>query len=409
VRIPVTALPLGPATLTVAVRSPGGSAVRRSALTLAPTGVGSLRIARSSDTVQPVVDGLLDSVVLTTTGAASAGSRAAVSGTLTVSRGTTIAAVFPVPDGTQRSFTWDGRVAGTVVPGTYTVLLSLRGPQGVVRTRTTTLVVTKQHLPYAVRSMFDVAAGNQQGLAVHDGVFYVGYDNGDGTSHVELYDAAGVRVGTLGPLAIAHAAELSFSTTTGLLYVANGGRTNPTAVQSIDPRNGALHDSFDLNALGPNGLVAVDDANQRLLVFAGTPGAYAVTPVSMLPVSTTDPATGQVTTVPAGTSGPSTRVAVDGMPQGLELVGQQLWIYTSLKKVNHIAKIDLATMLAPTGTDAASDLVWAGEGEGLGYQAALPGQVTGTTLPGWMYVGAHDALPGGPNHLGALVPVTDAD
>lgn len=413
-RVPVTALPLGTAKMTTSVTGPAGRAVRRTALTLAPTGVGASRIARSSDTVQPVVDGLLDSVVLTTTGSASAGSSAKVSGTLTVSRGRTVAAVFDVPDGRQRAFVWDGRVAGAVVPGTYLVTSTLRGPQGAPRTSTTTVLVSNQHLPYRVQDLFTVAAGNQQGLAVRNDIFSVGYDLGGDQARIDLYSGLGVRVGSLGPLPIGHVAELSYSTTTGLLYAANGGNTTPTKIWAIDPLDpqwtanpqtdpaAAVRATFDLSALGTNGMVVVDDANARLLVFSGSSGAYRVTAVSIADVTTTDDA-GVVTTVAAGTPGTSVPIAITGIPQGIELVGQQLWVYTSLKKKNHIARYDLAGNPV-LGADGSGDLMWGGEGEGL---AALAAADTNDGLPGWFYVGAHGSAAGDPNRVGRLVPVPD--
>lgn len=421
VRLPVTALPLGPATLTTTVRGPAGGGVRKSTLTLAPTGVGTLRVARSSDTVQPVVDGLLDSVVLTTSGAASAGSPATVSGTLTVTRGATVAAQFFVPDGGQHAFTWDGRVNGALVAGTYTVTLSLKGPQGVIRTTTKTVLVSAGHLPYRVQDLFTVAAGNQQGLAVRNGYFYVGFDVGNDQARIDVYDGGGHLISSLGPLPIGHVAELSYSTTTGLLYAANGGSTTPTKVWAIDPQDpqwtaspqtdpsAAIRATFDLSALGNNGMVTVDDANARLLVFAGAPGAYTITPVSMNAVPQVDSAgnpvldsSGNPVTTPAGTPGTSVPIAVSGMPQGMELVGQQLWVYTSLQKKNHIAQYDVSTMLPSASAGASADVMYAGEGEGLAFQSPPQGTTTGNALPEWIYVGAHSA-----NRIGLLVPVAD--
>jgi hypothetical protein len=399
--LPVTTLPLGAATATATVTGPSGTkAVRRTALTLAPTGVGTARVVRSADTVQPVIDGFLDSVVLTTTGAASAGSTAKVSGTLAVTKGRTVAATFPVPDGAPHAFLWDGRLAGKVVPGVYTVTLTLKGPQGLPTTRTKTVLVSSQHLPYRVQDLFAVSAGNQQGLAVHDGTFYVGYDNGDGTSRIDLYSSSGAVLGSW-PLSIGHAAELSYSTTTNLLYAANGGPTSATTVWSIDPATGTIRDTFDLSALGPNGMVAVDDVDQQLLVFTGTAATgYTVSRVGMQLGSSTDTTTGVVTSSPVVLG--STAVAITGTPQGIELVGTQLWIYTSLKKVNHIAKYELSTTSPATGSGSSSDLMYAGEGEGLAYQAVVDPQSTGTGLPGWMYVGAHST-----NRIGLLLAVAD--
>ncbi len=425
-KLPITALPLGAATATTTVTGPDGTkAIRLTTLTLAPTGVGSSRLARSSDTVQPVVDGLLDSVVLTTSGVASVGSTAKVSGSLTVTKGRTVAAIFVVPDGAQHTYAWSGRVAGQIVPGTWTVTLTLTGPQGLPTTKTTTLVVTRDHLPYAVQDMFTVAAGNQQGLAVRNNQFSVGFDIGNDQSRIDVYDGGGLLTSSLGPLPIPHIAELAYSTTTGMLYAANGGANLPTKIWVLDPADpqwgmaaptdpaAVIRTSWDLGSLGNNAMVAVDDANSRLLVFSGSTGSFQITPVSLTDVpvmnpdgtpATNDDGTAKVT--PAGTPGTSVPIAITGVPQGIDLVGQQLWIYTSMKKVNHIAKYDLSasTLLAAPAASTESDLHWAGEGEGMATVAATD---TNDGLPAWIYVGAHAPLPGGPNRLGQLVPVAD--
>ncbi|MGT2425351.1 hypothetical protein [Amnibacterium kyonggiense] len=423
--LPVTALPIGPAVLTTTVTGPAGKpAVRRTALTLAPTAVGALRVARSSDTVEPVRDGLLDSVVLTTSGAASGGSPAKVSGTLTIARGRTVAARFAVPDGKPHAFTWNGRVGGTltaggtVVPGTWTVTLALHGPQGAVRTRTTTLLVSTSHLPYAVRTLFTVADGDQQGLAVHDDRFYVGYDVGGGMSRIDVYDPTGLRIASLGPLPIPHVAELAYSTTTGMLYAATGGAQTPTEVFVIDPNDpqwtaqpqtdpaAAITRRFDYTAtLGNNAMVSVDDADGRLLIFSGASGAYSISSATLTDSTTVDDAGDP--TVPAGTITATRPISIRGVPQGMDLVGGQLWVYTSLKSTNLVEKYDVdPSALFTASASSEGVLYWGGEGEGM---ATVQDPDTGDGLPAWIWVGAHSPVKGGPNLLGELVPVTDAD
>ncbi|WP_375388168.1 hypothetical protein [uncultured Amnibacterium sp.] len=392
-RLSVVGLPLGTAAVTAKVTGPAGKAVtRRSTLVLAPTGVGSITLTRSSDTLQPVKDGFLDTETLTVGGAASAGSPAKVSGTLTISLGKQVVAQWAVPDGSPRAVSWDGRTLGAIVPGSYTATLTLRGPEGLPTARSRTILVTKDHLPYTVQDLFSAAAGNQQGLAVHDGTFYVGYDNGDGTSRIETFGSNGQPIATLGPIAIGHAAELAFSTVSGLLYAANGGAANPTQVWAIKPDwdaatladpGSAIVESIDLSSLGNNGMIAVDDAHSQLLVFSGTAPSYTVTAVSLWPASD---GSGHL----IGTPMP---IAITGVPQGIEIVDGQLWVYTSLKGRNHLEKYDLAgTTLTSTGLSA--DLMMSGEGEG---------SATGTwnNQPAF-FIGAHDS-----NRVGMLVPVAD--
>lgn len=369
--VPLRTLAFGPAVLTASVRGPAGKRVIRStSVALAPTGVGPMRVGRSSDTVQPVADGLLDSVTLTTGGAAVAGSPAPVSGSLALSGPNGPVQTWPVPDGTPRTFTWDGRVGGTIVPGTYTATLTLHGPEGQPKVAVTTLTVSKDHLPYRVRDLFPVGDGNQQGLAVHDNEFFVATDVGNDSSRIDVYSGSGARLRSA-VLPIGHGAELSFSTTANRLFAANGGPTSPTKVWRIDPALAdpatAIEATFDLSSLGPNGMVAVDDASGRLLVFAGTAPGYTVSDVGL-----------------DGTIRATAGITIDGVPQGMEVRGQDLWVYTSLRGHNHLARYDLGGGTATSGFD----LMNPGEGQGL----AIAGDAT--------YVGAH-----GPNRLGVLEPV----
>lgn len=389
----VTGLPLGPATVTATVTGPAGkAAVRTTGLTLAPTGAATPSLTRSSDTLQPVRDGFLDAATLTTGGLAVAGARAPVSGTLTIALGTTVVQRWIVPDGAAHTYTWDGRTGGAIVPGTYTATITLRGPEGPARSRARTILVTKDHLPYTVQDLFSVSGGNQQGLAVHDGLFYVGFDNGDGTSRIETYDTKGAKVGELGPIDIGHAAELSYSTTTGLLYAANGGATNPTKVWALKPDwdaatlsdpASAIVETIDLSALGNNGMIAVDDVRSQLLVFSGTAPSFTVTQLS----SWAGPDGSHL----IGTPMP---ISIVGVPQGIELVGTQLWVYTSLKGRNHLAKYELAGSTLTAAPGASADVMWAGEGEG-----SSTGTWNGAPA---FFLGAHDT-----NRVGLLTPVLD--
>ena len=214
-RLPITALPLGAATMTTSVRDAAGAAVRRTPLTLAPTGVGSLRIARSSDTVEPVLDGLLDSVVLTTSGAASAGSPAKVSGTLTVDEGADRRRDLPGRGRRPARVHLERSGAGRRRAGHVHGHAVAEGTAGTGSDHDEDAsLVTKAHLPTPSATCSRSPPGNQQGLAVRNGMFYVGYDIGNGQSRIDVYDGAGLLVSSLGPLPIPHVAELAYSTTT---------------------------------------------------------------------------------------------------------------------------------------------------------------------------------------------------
>ena len=381
VHMSVIGLPVGAAVVTAAIRTAGGTTERTTPMLLTATAVSALRLTTSADTVQPVADGLLDTVTLTTSGTLASDSPAPMSGSLTVAGLAGTVKRWTVPSGAPATFSWDGRVHGVIAPGVYTVTLTLRGPEGGPRSRAMNITVSKDHLPYRVRDLFGVADGDQQGLAVHDGLFYVATDVGAGSARIDVYDAKGVRTRSIGPLAIGHGAALSFSTTTGTLYAANGGAAFPTTVWAIDPAANdpasVVKETIDLSALGPNGMVAVDDAGGRLLVFAGAKGAFTLSAVGFDGVVQR--------TVP---------IVITGVPQGMEVVGTELWLYTSLKGRNRLAKYAVtndAVISSSTGT-AAFDLMNPGEGEGFAFSG----------VDGAMYVGAH-----GPNRVGVLEPVAD--
>ena len=208
-----------------------------------------------------------------------------------------------------------------------------------------------------------------------------------------------------------------------MLYAATGGAQTPTKVFVLDPTDPqwstptdptqAIGRTLDysgapgaLAALGNNAMVSVDDVGNRLLIFSGAAGAYSVSSATLADVTTTAD-DGTATTVPAGTITATRGVTIRGVPQGIDLVGRQLWIYTSLKGKNLVEKYDLdGSGLSTTTASTEGLLYWGGEGEGM---ATVQAADTGNGLPAWIFVGAHNPVKGGPNLLGQLVPVTAAD
>jgi hypothetical protein len=87
-------------------------------------------------------------------------------------------------------------------------------------------------------------------------------------------------------------------------------------------------------------------------------------------------------------------ISIVGVPQGIEIVGTQLWVYTSLKGRNHLAKYELSGSTLTAAPGVSADVMWAGEGEG---------SSTGTwnSAPAF-FLGAHDT-----NRIGLLTPVLD--
>ena len=242
-------------------------------------------------------------------------------------------------------------------------------------TRTTTVSVSTAHLPYRIRVIARLAGGNEQGLAIGriGGAtrVFAGVDVGGGNARIDEYDLTGKHITSSPSLPLGHAAEIAVGADDGLLYVANGSATAPTRIAVVDPVGWAVVRVIDAASLGVNGMIATDPAG-GFVVFANQPDQpYTVTPMAA------DGTFGASVTVPDP----------GGLPQGIEVVDHQWWIYTSLAGGgNRITKIDPAT------------------GDRLGtIELAMPGEGEGEAIDaetGLLYVGCH-----GPNRFGVLEPV----
>ncbi|MEV0407602.1 hypothetical protein [Actinoallomurus sp. NPDC050550] len=172
---------------------------------------------------------------------------------------------------------------------------------------------------YAFDLVFNVPdSGNIQGLAYRRGRFYVGFDVGGGNGVIREYDRSGTKLKETRPLAVGHAAELSFRPADGMLYVATGGGTNPTKVNvvNIAARDPKIVRTIDFASLGNSGLVAVDPRRDGLLVHAGPgdqgPFVFAFTDLNGRVRSTFN-------------------LPYQGVPQGLEMAGDKILYYTNNK------------------------------------------------------------------------------
>jgi hypothetical protein len=191
--------------------------------------------------------------------------------------------------------------------------------------------------------------GNQQGLAYAGGRFYVAFDlDGKGTARIVAYNPAGREVRRTGRLPLGHAAELSYRRADGNLYVADGTPGRPCRVTVVDMRRSPprIVRRYDFSALGAGGMVAIDDAHDRMVVTAG-------------------PAGGPFTVAFVGMDGRVQRrftSRVPGVRQGLEVVGDQIALYTSAPDM----RSNTLTLVSDTGRVARTIRVpIAREGEGL--------------------------------------------
>jgi len=196
-------------------------------------------------------------------------------------------------------------------------------------------------------------SGNQQGLAYDNGRFYVGFDlDRRGNARIIAYDGTGREVRRSGRLPLGHAAELSYRRANGTLFVSDGTPGQPCRVTVVDMKHNPprVVRKYDFSALGTGGMVAIDNANDRMVVSAGPAGGpFTVAFVAM---------DGRIQHRFTST--------VPGIRQGLEVLGDQLVLYTS----RHDMRWNTLTFMSNTGRVLKTIKVpVAREGEGLAVDA----------------------------------------
>ena len=115
---------------------------------------------------------------------------------------------------------------------------------------------------------------NNQGLAYHNGYYYVGYDLGGGNGMVEKYFASGKLDTSFGGVAIPinHAAEVAVRFSTGRVYVASGGGAEPTYIRELAADGKSVSQSIDLTAYGNSALCAIDNQNDIIILHSTLTG-----------------------------------------------------------------------------------------------------------------------------------------
>ena len=203
---------------------------------------------------------------------------------------------------------------------------------------------------YTSTQAFGVAyPGNQQGLAYADGHYYVGFDeNDDAARAIIQYSASGVQEKKSPALAIGHAAEIGYRKADGNLYVATGGSGNPTKIAVVDmrPSTPKITKTYSFAALNGDGMVAVDNAKDQMVVFGGESAT-----------------THKIALASFGTGTITSQFDVPnlGTPNGLEVLDNQiLYLTTYNKKCNVVTSFSFSGAL-----QYSLPLSVVGEGEGL--------------------------------------------
>ncbi|WP_062293805.1 hypothetical protein [Demequina phytophila] len=142
-KIYATNLGAGTGTVTATVSGPAAIEYSDSAsLTVGSTAVTGLALSRSLGTVYPLKDSYRDTVAFTVTPSTTRDSAFDATGTVKVVKDGKTVKSWALTTSKKRTLTWDGRVGGKVVAGSYTVTAALRGPEGARRTASTTVRVS---------------------------------------------------------------------------------------------------------------------------------------------------------------------------------------------------------------------------------------------------------------------------
>lgn len=140
-----TGLVAGTARVIAAVTANGSNTVTSApaSLVVKNVAVTAIRLSSSSSVVYPTKDGYKDSVALSLSSRTTTGSTVPVTGTVKVtSRGKTVK-TWKLSTSKPWKAAWDGKVKGKVVPGTYVVTASVKGPEGVTKKTSKKVTVRK--------------------------------------------------------------------------------------------------------------------------------------------------------------------------------------------------------------------------------------------------------------------------
>ena len=146
VTIAATSLPLGAGTVTFTATAEGLTSKGSAKLTVRNVAVTATKVSASQRTVYPAKDGYLDATKIAVSASSSTGKTIGATGTVKIVRGSKTVRTWKLSSTKSWSTTWDGKVGGKVVPGTYTVKVAVKGPEGGTKSASTTIAVKKGKL-----------------------------------------------------------------------------------------------------------------------------------------------------------------------------------------------------------------------------------------------------------------------
>lgn len=138
----------GKVTATVSALKAGSKKYTSTAKTLKvlTTAVKSVKLSANYTTVYPAKDSYRDTTKITLTPTTTTGKNFTSTGSVKITyKGKTVKS-WKITSSKARTFTWDGKYKGKIVPGTYTVTASIKGPQGSTKTTKSTIKVNSGKL-----------------------------------------------------------------------------------------------------------------------------------------------------------------------------------------------------------------------------------------------------------------------
>lgn len=131
----------GTVKVTFTANAMGKSRSTSTTLTVKDVAVTGAAVSASTRTIYPAKDGYLDATKISMTSKTTTGGAVTGQGTVTIVRAGKTVRTWKLASTKTWNATWDGKVGGKIVPGTYTVKVFLRGPQGAAKSASTTVAV----------------------------------------------------------------------------------------------------------------------------------------------------------------------------------------------------------------------------------------------------------------------------
>lgn len=176
--------------------------------------------------------------------------------------------------------------------------------------------------PYSFSKQFDIAdTSNQQGLAFGGGFLWVCFATGGGEGKIVKYSLSGSAQKTSPNLPLGHCAEIDYRSKDGTIYAVdyNGGSVAQVRVVDMDLAQPTIVKTFDVTRYGLGQMVSIDNARDQMLVKGGSrPYRFNYFALAGTKSATTATWLREVTYAPNL-----------GMPQGLEIVGDDMLFLTT--------------------------------------------------------------------------------